>query len=53
MKTQLSFTQNFGQCLILPEIYEKLVDIRKNDDEYFKTNSSFFPLYCCPVSQYH
>ena len=36
---------SIGKQIIIPEIYNKLVEIRKKEDVDFDENSSFFPLY--------
>jgi len=36
---------SIGKQIILPEMYEELVEIRKREDIHFDTNSSYFPLY--------
>jgi len=36
---------SIGKQIILPEIYDELVEIRKREDIQFDANSSFFPLY--------
>lgn len=36
---------SIGKQIILPEIYDKLVEIRKTKDIHFNATSSYFPLY--------
>jgi len=36
---------SIGKQIIIPEMYEKLVEIRKREDANFDMNSSYFPLY--------
>lgn len=50
-KFKKSFNRNsgnqfsIGKQIIIPEMYDKLVEIRKKNDSSFDSNSSFFPLY--------
>ena len=36
---------SIGKQIIIPEMYEKLVEFRKREDNSFNENSSYFPLY--------
>ena len=36
---------SIGKQIILPEIYDQLVEIRKAEEVHFDSNSSYFPLY--------
>ncbi len=36
---------SIGKEIIIPEMYEELVEIRKREDVHFDANSSYFPVY--------